>query len=393
MKKLKLFLTIAMMGSIFCACGIKKPGNVSQAIWRLMTPAEKREAIKHAKREPQVWSRPEQKPKVIEMPARPAVPRRPRRPKPYYVGRPFLGTRYVESEKPLTKQRPETVERLELWQKVKTRQEKAAELLRQLKTNWKTLKNRWYVTLPEKEKRFLWPKLSETQKRELKATKNKEAINKIHEKLYSKRKNISEKEWFEAKKAAQLVPGFKFNIQVLLKKPRREVIIAAKTIDNVEKKLLSKRKNILETEWKIAKMSANTIPTYKPTMTRILGRNFTEAIRLAKKIDALEKTITGQEEQEEGEEFLPFAQAKKYLIILNKLPEYKGYIKRTLFLIHPQLKSYEGKMALEELRRAAETAKKRIKKKVKRKRKHRRKKKEVFSSDSDDDATLIIRKI
>jgi len=377
MRKLRLFLTITIIGSAFLAHGLKKPGSVSRAEWKLMTTAEKRTAIESAKRTPDVWHRayPE-----IEKPKRPEKPIMPKpwptaKPKvPYYEGRPFAGMKYVESKEPLRKKRPGKLERLEAQQKarqkIEARRKESAELLRRLRKDWKDIKNIWYVSLTEREKMFLWPKLSSDQKSELRETKRKEIINKIEAKLYSKNKNISEKEWLEAREASRLTPGFKSDIATLLKKQRIEVLIAARIIDKIERKLKSERKRILETEWDLAQKSANTIKYYKPDIRKILSRRLADVIRTAKKIDSIEKRLM--------KEYISFGEAKKLLPELNNLPEYKRDIKKILLRFYPRLETFDRiemmkrqraeQLKIQEMLRKKDEAAK-IKKKLRRRRK------------------------
>ena len=229
-------------------------------------------------------------------------------------------------------------------------------LLLRLKQNWQQLKNIWNTALTEQERKFLLTHLSENQKRELEENRNMEIVNNIKEKIYSENKNISPTEWEQAKEASASLKGrrfFEYNTRKLLEKPRRTIINTTKLIDIFETKLKSQEKNISERFWEKAKKATNEIPKYKEYITTILQSKQEDVIQAAKKIDAAEQILT--------EKDLNMITAKKVLITLDILPEYKEYIRKIIYRFFPHLEQLTEMQQREEQRKQLKIMKQRLK--------------------------------
>ena len=116
-----------------------------------------------------------------------------------------------------------------------------------------------------------------------------------------------------------------------------------------------KFKNITKKEWHEAKNAAKKITSYKKNIREILKLDQTEVVKNAKIIDAFEKNI-----QQEGEENITAMEARKTLIAVRKLPGYKDYIKSLLLSYFPNLKMQEAMIQLEELKKGAKAYRKKV---------------------------------
>lgn len=201
------------------------------------------------------------------------------------------------------------------------------ELQNMITQKWNYLKAIWHYTLTEEQRTILGKKLSKKQREEILETTMKKHINEIRDTLNSKEKNITEKQWEQAKKATRIVPNHDPFMTQAVKKSRKKVIRYAKKIDAIKDKIYSKNKKIKQDTWKKAVKAAKKIPGYRPKITQILQNEekLKDIIETAKQIDEFIN-----ERFSKGEEDISLEENIGALMIFDKLPGYKDFIPKFL---------------------------------------------------------------
>jgi len=194
------------------------------------------------------------------------------------------------------------------------------------KEHWDWLKTMWLDKTrgSEDERKAILDSLSDEQKAELELEEREEVISIIEQKIYSPDKNISDDEWKVAQDVSRSMPQFKPDVAELLKKTKNEVVIAAKNLDIMKRKLYSKEKNILETAWALSGEMHKTIPTYKPSLGKMLchKKGMYYVLRSAREIDAEHDRLC------ENRASFSSREVRKLKQKLIKLPQYKSYLFR-----------------------------------------------------------------